>query len=228
MRLLRGNQLVLSECAPIGNLLEELISGQVSIEAEAAEIVPNTHVSIKSVKDNYFIVETETLPDDVLAVPLSSWRLTVALQDATLSLTTVSLARVDSRLFALMYPDEIVSGRSRRYYRVKVEGENAFQVSLQTPGSSEPADIIDASFSGMLAELHYNSNAPFDAGTPLIVVGRQRGILFKEKAKVVHRNGQKLGIEMVPEGCSHDESPWSHVVRRLAYDTFMKHLRVAA
>jgi len=133
MRLLCQDRLALSDPETIRGLIGELAACQKPLLADAAEILPNSTAWIREVKDQYFTVETEYLPNDLLAVPLSSWRIMIVLEGASLCLTTVSLARLDSSLFGLAFPEEIVSGLGRRYYRVCALSSEPFQVSLIQP-----------------------------------------------------------------------------------------------
>ncbi|MBL8064940.1 MAG: hypothetical protein JNM34_03675 [Chthonomonadaceae bacterium] len=230
MRLLRRDHLLLTDPAHILALLKDLAQSEFVIETDAAEVQGGTGIVVKAVKDTYFLVETQYPPNEAHAVPLSSWRLTVNLESSKLCMTTVSLARIDTNVFALMVPDEVVSGAGRRHYRVIMGGKESFQVALQNGGMSESADVLDASFSGLQAKLSKGGNCPYDQGSEVVIAGRHRGVLFKEEAVVMWRRDESLGIELIErEGLAPvEERPWAHVVRRMAYDQFMSNLRPAA
>jgi len=222
--------MVLTDRAHINALLTDLADSGMVLRAEAVELGMIATARVKAIKDHYFLVETNVLADEIISVPLSSWRLIVELEGASFCLTTVSLARVETKVFALLIPDEIVSGSGRRHYRVMTTGSETFQVSLQSSDTSDQAEIVDASFSGLQVRLQKPLESNLAQGSKILLTGRQRGIIFKEEASVVWRNKDSVGIVLSESAGSSpiEDRPWSHVVRRLAYDQFMKHLRPVA
>lgn len=226
MRLVQKGRLVLTDRDQIRTLLADLAADRAELVAEAAEMGAGGTVKIKTIKDNYFLAEIDRLPIDAHSVPLSSWRLIANLDGAQMCITTVSLARVDTQMFALMIPDEVVSGMGRRHYRVMAVGHENFQVLLQSETGTDQADVVEASFSGLKAKLLKPGESLLRTNMLVHLTGRQRGIMFREPAIVAWRQKDAIGVSLIenPGECL-DDRPWSHVVRRMAYDQFMKHLR---
>ena len=227
MQLIRKDRLVLSDRDHIRALLKDLSTSRTELATDAVELGIGARVKIKTIKENYFLIETDRIPNEVLSIPLSSWRLIADLEGVRLSITTVSLARVDTQMFALLIPEEIVSGNGRRHYRVMAVGHESFQITLHGENGNEQADIVEASFSGLKAKLQKPNESTLKAGNSVSLIGRQRGIMFREQSTVSWRSKDEVGI-VIEENAGElpiEDRPWSHVVRRMAYDQFMKHLR---